>query len=236
MSIPPRVLPDALRISTDGVADRVEERAGAVALGIAGATALVCGCGLRRCRSGSMRSYHSDRQASAGIGHRGRVQGQRGRHAARFLPGDPGDDAAGVMMRWPCGCSAWRGTVFTWCLFRFVSRQKPAGYGLVAMLLPSLTAAGSSPRRTAVRHYSGLHGCGDDWLAEHFAGELVDPRVILFWAALLARLPCTIWVFCWRFRLPSPRASGPSEPENRLAGGGCDRFAGGSAGSVPPPW
>jgi hypothetical protein len=47
--------------------------------------------------------------------------------------------------------------VFTLCLFRFVSRQKPAVYGIVAMLLPSLT--GCWFFATAGRPYGILLGC-----------------------------------------------------------------------------
>ena len=47
--------------------------------------------------------------------------------------------------------------VFTFCLFRFVSRQKPAVYGIVAMLLPSLT--GCWFFATAGRPYGILLGC-----------------------------------------------------------------------------
>jgi hypothetical protein len=47
--------------------------------------------------------------------------------------------------------------VFTFCLFRFVSRQKPVVYGIVAMLLPSLT--GCWFFATAGRPYGILLGC-----------------------------------------------------------------------------
>ena len=47
--------------------------------------------------------------------------------------------------------------VFTFCLFRFVSRQRPAVYGIVAMLLPSLT--GCWFFATAGRPYGILLGC-----------------------------------------------------------------------------
>ena len=47
--------------------------------------------------------------------------------------------------------------VFTFCLFRFVSRQRSAVYGMVAMLLPSLT--GCWFFATAGRPYGILLGC-----------------------------------------------------------------------------
>jgi len=47
--------------------------------------------------------------------------------------------------------------VFTFCLYRFVARQKPAVYGIVAMLLPSLT--GCWFFATAGRPYGILLGC-----------------------------------------------------------------------------
>ncbi len=173
----------------DRVADWVEERAGAVALGIAGVTALVCGL-----RAAQMPLWFdeiltiliarlplvSDIAAACADNADGMPPGFY--LAIRAMTRLGWNDALAVRLLCVMGYA-----LFTWCLFRFVSRQKPAVYGLVAMLLPSLT--GCWFFATAGRPYGIILGCTGVamicWQSIS-RGNRRSPPVILLGAVLMA--------------------------------------------------
>ena len=160
MSIPSTRIDGRAPISQlDGIADWVERRAGGIAIAVAAATVLVC----------ALRAAHMalwfDEILTLLIAKLPQVSD---------IPAACADNADGmppafylavramVLMGWSDAlavrllCVAGY-AVFTWCMFRFVSAEKPAVYGIVAMLLPSLT--GCWFFATAGRPYGILLGC-----------------------------------------------------------------------------
>jgi hypothetical protein len=141
------------------MADWVDRRAAAVAFAIAAASALVCGL-----RAAQMPLWFdeiltilvarlprvADIWAACGDGADGMPP--MFYIAVRAMVRMGWNDALAVRLLCVIGYA-----VFTFCLFRFVSRQKPAVYGVVAMLLPSLT--GCWFFATAGRPYGILLGC-----------------------------------------------------------------------------
>jgi hypothetical protein len=172
----------------NGVSDWVEKRAGALALGIAAATALVCAL-----RAAQMPLWFdeiltilisklprvSDIAAACADNADGMPPGFY--LAIRAMTRLGWTDAIAVRLLCVTGYA-----LFTWCLFRFVSRQKPAVYGLVAMLLPSLT--GCWFFATAGRPYGILLGCTGVamicWQSIS-RGNRRNPAIILLAAALM---------------------------------------------------
>src|SRR3954451_14472378 len=122
-------------------ADWVEEHANGVAFGIAAATALVCAM-----RAAHMALWFDEiltiliaklPQASdiwAACADNADGMPPMFYLAVRALKGMGWNDSLAVRLLSLAGYA-----VFTFCLFRFVSRRKPAVYGILAMLLPSLT-------------------------------------------------------------------------------------------------
>jgi hypothetical protein len=141
------------------IADWVEWRAGAVAFAIAAAAALVC---LQRAAHLTLwfdeiltvliarLPQTSDIWAACADGADGMPP--MFYLAVRTLIRIGLNDALAVRLLSVIGYA-----VFTFCLFRFVSQHKPAVYGIVAMLLPSLT--GCWFFATAGRPYGILMGC-----------------------------------------------------------------------------
>jgi hypothetical protein len=171
------------------IADWVERRAGWVAAAIAAASALVC----------ALRAAHmplwfdeiltiliarlpkvSDIGAACGDGADGMPP--MFYLLVRAMVRLGWNDSLAV--RLPCVIGY---AVFTFCLFRFVSRQRPAVYGVVAMLLPSLT--GCWFFATAGRPYGILLGCTGVAMAcwqSVFRGNRRSLVYVLFALALMA--------------------------------------------------
>ena len=183
------------------IADWVERRAGWVAAAIAAASALVC----------TLRAAHmplwfdeiltiliarlpqvSDIRSACGDGADGMPP--MFYLVVRAMVRLGWNDSLAV--RLPCVIGY---AVFTFCLFRFVSRQRPAVYGMVAMLLPSLT--GCWFFATAGRPYGILLGCTGvamvcwqsvyrgtrrGWIAVLFALALMAATAVHYLGFLLA--------------------------------------------------
>ncbi len=171
------------------IADWVERRAGWVAAAVAAGSALVC----------ALRAAHmplwfdeiltiliaklphlSDIRAACGDGADGMPP--MFYLVVRAMLRLGWNDSLAV--RLPCVIGY---AVFTFCLFRFVSRQRSAVYGIVAMLLPSLT--GCWFFATAGRPYGILLGCTGVAMVcwqSVFRGNRRGWVVVLFALALMA--------------------------------------------------
>jgi hypothetical protein len=202
MSIPSTRIDGRAPISQlNAVADWVEQRAGGIAFAVAAATVLVCAL-----RAAHMALWFdeiltlliaklpqvSDIPAACADNADGMPPAFYLAVRAMALMG--WTDALAVRLLCVAGYA-----VFTWCMFRFVSAQKPAVYGIVAMLLPSLT--GCWFFATAGRPYGILLGCTGvamvcwqsisrgnrrSWVAILFASALVTASAVHYLGFLLA--------------------------------------------------
>jgi len=177
----------ALVLPLNRVADWVEKRADGVALGIAAATALVCAL-----RAAQMPLWFDEiltiliaklpRTADIWAACADNADGMPPMFylSVRAMRGMGWNDSLAVRLLSVTGYA-----VFTFCLFRFVARQKPAVYGIVAMLLPGLT--GCWFFATAGRPYGILLGCTGVAMVcwqSRSRGNRRAAAVILFTAAL----------------------------------------------------